>query len=150
MAGASHHGTLNGPDGTEAALAAGRAQHGPRAPAPRAGEPCWIDLFTSDDVRADRFWAGTLGWDVVAHPGAEYLADGRPISSRTAQRCPGAERGWLCYFAVDDVPAAADHAGGLGADTATREHPVLGSTTLVTGPEGGTFGVAALPGGWGG
>lgn len=168
LAGTRQRGTLSGPDGTEAALAAGRAQHGPWAPAPRAGEPCWVDLVTSDPVRADRFWAESLGWEVTtdAHggdldaAGGQYRVRGRALAARTTERGPaqnspkaqdsqGTQRGWVCYFAVQDVVGATDRADGLGAATSPREHPVLGRIALVTGPEGATFGVAGLATGWG-
>ena len=51
--------------------------------------------------------------------------------------------------AVDDLTRTTDRASGLGAATSSRVHPVLGRIALVTGPEGGTFGVAGLPTGWG-
>lgn len=154
FAGTHQHGTLNGPDGTEAAITAGRAQHGPWAPAARAGEPCWIELVTSDPVRADRFWADTLGWEVATGedsdaPSGVYRAAGRPLASRAAPHGTRPGRGWLCCFAVDDLAGTTDRASGLGAATTSREHPVWGRIALVTGPEGGTFGVAGPPAGWG-
>ncbi|MEU5845402.1 VOC family protein [Saccharopolyspora shandongensis] len=139
FAGTTQDASLTGPDDSVALIAKGRAQHGPWAPSPRPGEPCWIELCTAVPDRADAFWADILSWSVHAD---QYLADGRPLASRTMRRPVG--WGWLCYFAVEDVEAISDRVVELGGETVDRaDHPLLGATAVVSDPAGATIGLVA-------
>ncbi|MGP4017605.1 VOC family protein [Saccharopolyspora sp. 5N708] len=144
FAGTSQDGALTGPDDTTALVTKGRAQHGPWAPSPRPGEPCWIELSTADPQRADAFWADTLNWAVhTERPGADYLVSGRPLASRTTRRSAG--WGWLCYFAVADVDAAGARVLELGGTIGDRiEHPLLGSAVVIADPAGAMIGLAGI------
>ncbi|WP_433869275.1 VOC family protein [Saccharopolyspora sp. CA-218241] len=152
FAGAAHDGSLTGPEDAIALVVRGRAQHGPHAPRPRPGEPCWVELATADPGRADAFWAETLNWAVRAespgadYPGADYLVDDRPLAGRSDG---AAGAGWLCYFAVADLAGAQDRAVEVGASARRRAHPVLGEVLLVTDSLDGTIGLAAVER-WGG
>ncbi|GGI96229.1 hypothetical protein GCM10011581_36750 [Saccharopolyspora subtropica] len=147
FAGAAHDGTLTGPDDTTALMARGRAQHGPWAPGPRPGEPCWVELRTSDPNRADAFWADILNWTVrTEQPGVDYVVGDRPLASRTE----GQPTGWLCYFAVEDVTDAADRVARLGGTLAERiDHPLLGDALLVRDPSDALVGLTTATS-WGG
>ncbi|MEG9512600.1 hypothetical protein LZ318_02915 [Saccharopolyspora indica] len=140
FAGSSPSCALTGPDDALARIAKGRAQHGPLAPEPRPGEPCWIELATSDPERADSFWAGTLNWAVrPTATGAEYLVDDRPLATRTGRQVAAAW-GWLCFFAVEDLAAAEKLVSGVGAEVTDRfDHPLLGEVLAITDPDGATI-----------
>ncbi|MER7016189.1 VOC family protein [Saccharopolyspora sp. NPDC000359] len=144
FAGASPSCALTGPDDALAMVARGRAQHGPLAPAPRPGEPRWIELATSDPDRADAFWASTLNWAVRSTTGgAEYLVDEHPLASRTNRRTAAAW-GWLCFFAVADLTDAEKLVTEVGAEVVDRlDHPLLGETLVVTDPGGATLALNA-------
>ncbi|PKW16890.1 VOC family protein [Saccharopolyspora spinosa] len=139
FAGTTQDASLTGPDDAVALVVKGRAQHGPWAPSPRLGEPCWVELSTQALERADAFWAGILGWSVLAD---QYLVGERPLAGRT--RCRPAGWGWLCYFAVEDVDAISARAPKLGGKTIDRSnHPSLGTTAVVADPTGAVIGLAA-------
>lgn len=145
FAGGAQDSSLTGPDDTTAGLLSGRAQHGPWAPEPRLGEPCWIELFASDGSRADNFWTDTLSWTTTADGSrVTYRADGRPVANRSAVSDHPGHEGWLCYFAVADIGETSDLVCQLGGSVLARfEHPVAGAAALITDPDGATCAVAA-------
>lgn len=151
FAGAGEDGLLTGPDDTVATLMKGRAQHGPWAPGPRLGEPCWLELLAGDGARADDFWGGSLGWTPeAAEASATYLRAGRPIASRRSVSQPGGQLGWLCYFAVDDLDSAAARAENAGGSVVEKvHHDRLGDSLVVADPSGALVGLALVPGSWG-
>ncbi|MEB3371261.1 VOC family protein [Saccharopolyspora mangrovi] len=136
FAGAPMDCSLTGPDNALAQVTKGRAQHGPQAPEPRPGEPCWAELTTTDAARADAFWADTLGWKVED---GTYLSGGRAIAGRT--QAPG-QPGWLCYFAVTDLDEVAGHAAERGGEVERITHPKLGKAILLTDDNGTRIGLA--------
>ncbi|MFC7339946.1 hypothetical protein [Saccharopolyspora griseoalba] len=139
FAGAAMNYTLTGPDDAVAQLAEGRAQHGPWAPAPRSGEPCWVELATTSPQRADAFWADTLGWQVVEGEPVVYLTSGRPVATRVTERATGP--GWLCYLSLPDLPDVGRLADKHGGRAEPVEHPLLPGAVLLTDPTGGTTGL---------
>lgn len=139
FAGATQDYTLTGPDNTRAMATRGRAQHGPWAPGPRAGEPCWVELVTAEPARADAFWPDILNLTVRAEgPGADYVAGDRALAGR---RHGGRESGWLCFFAVDDPTAVTARAEAAGVTTEVIDHPLLAAATLLTNEDGTTIGL---------
>ncbi|GAB3686480.1 VOC family protein [Saccharopolyspora tripterygii] len=136
FAGAPMDCSLTGPDNALVQVTKGRAQHGPQAPEPRPGEPCWAELATTDPDRADAFWTATLGWTL---DGATYLSTGRPIAGR-AEATTGL--GWLCYFAVTDLDEVAGLATERGGEVERVDHPSLGKTMLLTDETGTRIGLA--------
>ncbi len=130
----------------------GRVLHGPWAPPPRAGEPCWVELMT--ERPDDGLWTSALGWEtraaaedfvlfVSARHGGSRAVAGRLTTSHAS--------GWAVYFAVDGVGDACERVSGLGGRV------VLGPTTVPTGlvasiagPHGGECVLLERPAGWGG
>jgi predicted enzyme related to lactoylglutathione lyase len=167
FAGAAEDGSLTGPDDTNATMIRGRAQHGPWAPAPRRGEPCWIELFAEDADRADDFWADTLNWTVSAgvdgvgadaDPSrsgagsgeAHYATAGRSVAGRTSSRRFDGGRGWLCYFAVADIDHAENEVHELGGKVIERDkHPPVGEAIVIADPYGAVCALASANA-WGG
>lgn len=152
FAGAAQDSFLAGPDETCAGMAKGRAQHGPWAPKPRRGEPCWIELFTDDETRADTFWTETLSWSVAQHPGrTTYSVQGRPVAERVARGQAGDHSGWLCYFIVEDLERAAEQVRELGGELLERaEHPVVGESLLIADAHGAVCALTGKTESWGG
>lgn len=140
FAGAPMDCTLTGPDDAVAQVTRGRAQHGPWAPDPRPGEPCWIELATTSPMRADAFWSDTLGWQVSTGQPVEYLTSGRAIANRTAENLP-AGPGWLCYVSLPDLAGITRLATKHGGRAEHIEHPRLTETVLLTDPDGATIGL---------
>ncbi|SFS89014.1 hypothetical protein SAMN05660874_03966 [Saccharopolyspora flava] len=136
FAGAPMDCSLTGPDDALAQVTKGRAQHGPMAPEPRPGEPCWAELTTTDTARADAFWADTLGWEVE---GNTYTSAGRAVAGRSAGTT---DAGWLCYLAVTDLDEIERYAAERDGEVQRRTHPVLGKTMLLTDPWGARIGLA--------
>ncbi|RRO19998.1 hypothetical protein EIL87_03240 [Saccharopolyspora rhizosphaerae] len=136
FAGAPMDCSLAGPDNALAQVTKGRAQHGPQAPQPRPGEPCWAELATTDTGRADAFWTDTLGWTV---DDGSYASAGRAIAGRTETSDLA---GWLCYFAVTDLDEVAGLAAERGGEAERISHPDLGKTMLLTDTWGARIGLA--------
>ncbi|MCP2167551.1 VOC family protein [Goodfellowiella coeruleoviolacea] len=143
--------TLTDTTHTTAHIHHGRAQHGPWAPPPRPGEPCWTELTTPTDTTHD-YWATELGWTNTT-PGLFHACgpDGhthRPIASHTHHPHTST---WTCYFAVHDVHKAATLATELGGTihTPPHTHPT-GLTTTITDPAGNTCALLQTPPAWGG
>ncbi|WP_189223635.1 VOC family protein [Saccharothrix coeruleofusca] len=140
----------------------GRALHGPWAPPPRQGEPCWVELV--DPADPDEYWTGELGWaartpgegftllDVAGGDAAGGPAEGgsRPVAGRlrgTGELPPG----WLCYFAVPDLAGALTAAGRLGATVVAPARQVpTGLVAAVADPAGAVCALLQDPPAWGG
>lgn len=151
FAGAAQDSMLTGPDDTSAGMAQGRAQHGPWAPSPRRGEPCWIELFTSEAAAADQFWTDTLAWTSTQETDtATYAVQGRPVANRSVHATAGGQAGWLCYFSVDSLDRAVDQVRELGGMIADRmRHPIVGETVVVVDSHGGVCALTGKTQSWG-
>ncbi|WP_434444710.1 VOC family protein [Lentzea sp. E54] len=136
----------------DAAVDGGRVLHGPWAPPPRAGEPCWVELCTGSPD--DGYWAAELGWEIspavddfvlftsARHGGLRAVA-GRLTTTRA--------EGWQVYFAVDDVAAACAVVPELGGRVLVEPMTVpTGLVASVEGPRGGACVLLEKPAGWGG
>ena len=116
----------------------------------RPGEAVWVELCTPDPEQAEAFYGALLGWTVRAERlGATTYRmcsiDGRDvagISDATTLR-GGRPRGWLTYFAVDDVAASARQAVTLGGELVSppRYLPAAGTGAAVIDPFGAAFGL---------
>jgi len=132
----------------------GRVLHGPWAPGPRLGEPCWVELMSETDT--DGFWTGELGWrtrtpqEVFTLFDVEHDEVTRPVAGRLRAE-HGLGAGWLCYFAVPDVAAAAALAGTRGGKVLVPPTQVpTGLVTAIADPAGAVCTLLQDPAGWGG
>ncbi|HEX6345401.1 hypothetical protein [Umezawaea sp.] len=132
----------------------GRVLHGPWAPEPRPGEPCWVELLGVAD--ADERYADELGWHVrdPEEPfslfEAEFDGHRRPVAGRLTADT-GLAAGWTVYFSVPDVAAAVASATDLGGSVvvAPREVPT-GLVASIADPSGAVVALLQDPVGWGG
>ncbi|CCH31580.1 VOC family protein [Actinosynnema sp. NPDC047251] len=151
-----------------AAVDRGRVLHGPWAPPPRAGEPCWAEFSATSPVVSsdtpsgtssdtpfgadDDYWTGELGWRCRT-PDEPYTvydtaAEQRAVAGRLAGE--GDQR-WTCFFAVPDT----DKTAAVAAETGGRvvvppgERPT-GRVAVLEDPSGARFAVLQDPAGWGG
>jgi predicted enzyme related to lactoylglutathione lyase len=158
--GGPRSGQLTDPDGATASIDTGRPQHGPWAPRPRHGEPCWVELATTADDH-DGYWTRELGWTVHRPntPDADRFAlfgadptgedEHRPVAGR--KRDDAAATGWICYFAVADITATTTLATKLGGTVAFGPAELPGGlVATVTDPHVGRYALLQDPTGWGG
>ncbi|ASU79216.1 hypothetical protein CDG81_13995 [Actinopolyspora erythraea] len=152
FAGATTDGDLAGPEDTHASMVRGRAQHGPWAPSPRRGEPCWVELHTAQAESADSFWSESLIWTVDSEAGrTSYTVEERPVAGRTGPRGGVEGTGWLCYFVVEVLDEAAERVGELGGSVLERvRHDSLGDSLVIADPDGAVCALVAETGRWGG
>ncbi|WNV86631.1 VOC family protein [Umezawaea sp. Da 62-37] len=136
-----------------AAADRGRVLHGPWAPEPRSGEPCWVEL--SADADADDHYATELNWqirdaDSATLYEAELDTSRRPVAGRR-EIGNDLPPGWLVYFSVPDVTAAAATAVELGGSIVIEPHNTpTGLAAAIAAPAGGVVGILQAPSGWGG
>ncbi|GLY50170.1 hydroxylase [Lentzea sp. NBRC 102530] len=130
----------------------GRVLHGPWAPPPRSGEPCWVELFTASPE--DGYWCGELGWEgrdaadeFVVFTSARH-GDARAVAGRlTTTR----GEGWQPYFAVDDLDAACVRVSELDGRVLLEPTTVpTGRIASIESPRGGSCVLLEKPAGWGG
>jgi hypothetical protein len=126
----------------------GRVLHGPWAPPPRPGEPCWVELMGVPDAGDV---ATELGW-LTRTPGEPFEADldgtSRPVAGNLAE---GPVKGWMPYFAVPDVAEAAATAPDLGGTVLVPPTTVpTGLATSIADPAGTVATLLQSPAAWGG
>ena len=131
----------------------GRVLHGPWAPAPRDGEPCWVELMTGEPD--DEYWARELGWAVESGAAEDFVlftsarnGDSRRVAGRLkTERASG----WQVYFAVGDVGEACRRVSELDGRVLVEPTTVpTGLVASVEGPHGGACVLLEQPKGWGG
>lgn len=114
-----------------------------------AGEPCWIDLFTSDPDRSADFYGQLFGW-TVDDPGPEYggyvnfrHGDARVGGCMRNDGGSGSPDLWSVYLASDDAKATVDAAEANGGSVIVPAMDVmdLGVMAVVTDPGGAAVGV---------
>ncbi|WP_199443120.1 VOC family protein [Umezawaea beigongshangensis] len=143
------------PAGVAAGVSRGRVLHGPWAPQPRAGEPCWTELMTAPGGDTDAFWAAELGWRPRAAEQGFTLFDARCAQSTRAVagrlRTTAVPAGWTCCFAVVDVRITAKAATASGGTVLVPPTEVpTGVVAVLADPAGGVFTLLQEPRGWGG
>jgi len=138
----------------DAAVDRGRVLHGPWAPEPRPGEPCWVEVRGIAD--ADAAYTDELGWRVrdpeepFSLYDAEFDGDARPVAGRDTTDTDLAP-GWMVHFATADVETAAKSATDLGGSVVVQPHEVpTGYVTSVATPAGAVLTLLQAPAGWGG
>jgi predicted enzyme related to lactoylglutathione lyase len=132
----------------------GRVLHGPWAPEPRPGEPCWVELHGVPD--ADAHYADELGWrardpdEPFTLYDAELDGAARPVAGRLTTDT-GLDPGWMVYFSVPDVDRAAATATDLGGSVLVPPRAVpTGLVTAIADPAGAAVTLLQAPAGWGG
>ncbi|WP_227980509.1 VOC family protein [Nocardia spumae] len=111
------------------------------------GDPCWVELFTSDPDRSIDFYGELFGW--TAEQAEEYggyitfRKDGNAVAG--GMRNDGAEQApdqWTVYLTSVDVHAtaasAADHGGRVVVDPMAVGE--LGSMAVLADPSGAGIG----------
>ncbi|WP_104199315.1 VOC family protein [Cryobacterium sp. Y29] len=111
------------------------------------GEPCWIDLMTSDPARSIKFYTELLGWRAVDTGSGSgrytmFFHGDAAIAGLTAQ-----ERGnrdfWTTYLAIDSVDETVRAARSAGASVLVLPQTVgdQGRLAVLTDPAGAAVGV---------
>jgi uncharacterized protein len=109
-----------------------------------------VELCTLDPGKAETFYASLLGWTVRHEKlgSTTYRMcslDGRDVAgiSDAAALHGGRPRGWITYFAVDDIGHSAAEAVRLGGELVTppRYLPAAGTGAAVIDPFGAAFGL---------
>ena len=114
------------------------------------GEPCWIDLLSSDTDVAERFYGGVFGWTAES-AGPEYggyvnFSNGDTrvagMMGLTPEMGPMPDA-WSVYLASTDTKATLDAAAanGGGVMMAAMDIPQIGIMGYATDPDGAAVGV---------
>jgi len=112
----------------------------------------WAELNARGIEKAVPFYEKVFGWTTKRTPvqgGSEYiefLADGTSVAGATEMNpsavAPSVPNHWLVYFDVDDVPAAARKAVGLGArEIMPAQSYAGGEFAILADPQGASFGL---------
>jgi predicted enzyme related to lactoylglutathione lyase len=114
-----------------------------------AGEPCWIDLYSSNPDRARSFYQDIFGW-TTQDAGAEFggyvnfLKDGVPVAGMMENTGDaGVQDGWTIYLSTPDINATVDAAVANGGQIAFPPTDVgdFGSMATLLDPGGAWVGV---------
>ena len=116
------------------------------------GDPCWIDLSTSNVETSREFYASLFGWTyeeeefgeagiyTIISIGGNTVGGLLDISGRVPEEVPNH---WLVYFAVDDANATLATVREKGGNVAfgPTDIPRVGRTAVVQDPFGAAFAV---------
>lgn len=117
------------------------------------GSFCWIELGTTDQAGAKKFYGDILGWtpsDEPIGPGKVYTifkVDGRDAAAASTIPAEQVARGvrphWLAYIAVEDADASTARAVELGATRLAGPFDVgtNGRMSMFLDPSGAAFAV---------
>jgi predicted enzyme related to lactoylglutathione lyase len=115
------------------------------------GSFCWIELHTSDQNAAKKFYGSLFGWtpqDMPMGPNDFYTIfklQGRDAAAgctlRPEETSMGVPPHWFIYIAVDDVDAAAPNAENLGGKILAPPFDVMdaGRMAVIQDPTGAVF-----------
>jgi len=118
-----------------------------------AGDFCWIELATTDQGAAKKFYSELFGWSINDLPmGANdfyttFKIDGRDVGAAYTLRVEQRERGipahWNLYVAVENADTATGRAKELGAKELAAPFDVfdLGRMAVLQDPTGAAFSV---------
>jgi predicted enzyme related to lactoylglutathione lyase len=119
-----------------------------------AGRPIWFELMTPNPAAVRGFYRAGVGWEIQAEGmqmpnGSEYRMIGRSDGGHAGgvltltpdMTSGGARPGWLTYFHVGDVDAAAARAESLGASVQMPPMTMegVGRMAMLTDPQGAPF-----------
>jgi uncharacterized protein len=118
-----------------------------------AGSFCWIELGTTDQNAAKRFYGSLFGWSVNDHPMGPnevytmFQLEGKDSAAtytmRQAERTHGVPPSWILYIAVDSADDAANRVPQLGGKVITPAFDVMdfGKMAVIQDPTGAVFSV---------
>jgi predicted enzyme related to lactoylglutathione lyase len=115
------------------------------------GDPCWIDITTSDSEKVRGFYAGIFGWaagEAKEEFGGyfQFFNDGAPVAG-VAPNFAGddAPNVWSVYLNTADANAAIARCHEHGGKVAVEAMQVgdLGTMAVVVDPSGATVGIWA-------
>lgn len=114
----------------------------------KPGNFCWIDLVTTDQNAAKKFYSDLFGWTPDDNPmGPDdfytiFKIDGRQVGATytmpAQQRAQGIPPHWLLYVATESADASAKRAAELGATIVAEPMDVFdaGRMAVVRDPAG--------------
>jgi uncharacterized protein len=113
------------------------------------GEPCWIDLSTTDPDASRSFYGDLFGWtseDAGEQFGhyINFAKDGRPVAGGMRNDgSAGMPDAWTVYLATDDTAKVAEAAESGGGQVHMPPMDVmdLGTMALIADPGGAAIGV---------
>lgn len=117
------------------------------------GDFCWIELATTDQSAAKKFYSELFGWsvnDLPMGPNDFYTTfkiEGREVGAaytlRAEQRSQGVPAHWNLYVAVENADTAAARATELGARVLAPPFDVfdIGRMAVLQDPTGAVFSV---------
>jgi uncharacterized protein len=113
------------------------------------GSFCWIELATTDQPAAKKFYSGLFGWQVNDMPMGPtdvytiFRLDGRDASAGCTLRPDqkGVPPYWMLYIAVDNADAAVTRATKAGGKVFAPAFDVMdaGRMAVIADPTGATF-----------
>lgn len=120
----------------------------PVGPAPKQGEPVWLEINTPDAEKAKAFYGGLFGWTFSGSDmgGFTYTMihhQGKGIGGimpMVGDAWKGVPPHWMNYIAVDDVDASAKKAEELGGKICVPPTDLpVGRFAVITDPAGAAF-----------
>jgi len=117
----------------------------------KPGSFCWMELGTTDQKAAKKFYMHLFGWTVDDAPmGPDefysmFKLDGKDAAAaytlRKDQREHGVPPHWMIYIASDNVDESAQRASALGGKVIAQPFDVMdvGRMAVVQDPTGATF-----------
>ncbi len=113
------------------------------------GTPCWVDLLSSDVVKAKAFYGGLFGWtseDAGQEFGGyvNFFSDGLQVAgmmpNNPGMRSPDV---WTTYISTDDIEATVATATAGGATVLSQAMQVqdLGWMAVISDPVGAVVGL---------
>lgn len=113
------------------------------------GEPCWVDLMSSDVERSKAFYTELFGWKTT-EAGEEYgnyvtfwKGDAQVAGLMRQPADSTFPDGWTTYLAVDDIDAAAESARTAGGQVLLEPMTVgdQGRMAMLLDPSGAAIGL---------
>lgn len=111
------------------------------------GLPCWYELSSSDDQKAQAFYSSVLGWTWIdsGMQGMRYLlgAHDKTMIAGLYPEQPDTAQAWQVYIAVDDADKTAAQVAVLGGKVVQppADIPGTGRFAVFLDPQGARFGV---------
>jgi len=112
------------------------------------GNPCWVDVMTSDAAATRAFYGELLGWEAEeADPEFggyfNFTKDGARIAGAMTNQGGGMPDVWSIYIAVDDAEATCEKVKAAGGSVMVEPMAVgtLGSMAVVIDPTGAVIGM---------